>query len=155
MRDFWSPASDDDWRTSVRALWDAGRACDALTPMDALARIAEDLAADEVAADDLAEAARLPGLDAADLAVLRFVSILTLRPHATTRADAELHLRTVAGLDDAGILDVVQVAACFAYMNRLADGTGVLTMPKQSALQAMLFSQDEIAAHQAWGARTA
>ena len=147
LREFWLEAGggDDDWRTCVRALWDAGVDCDRLAPPDAVERMRR----------DLADPARTPGLDDADRAVLAYVSVLTLRPHATSRTDAEAQLRAAAGLDDAGILDVVQVTACFAYMNRLADGTGVLTMPKHADLEATLFSADEIAAHKAWGAREA
>ncbi len=145
LRELWTAAGGDEgeWRTCTRALWDAGVACDSLAPAQAVAR----------ARQDIDDPERMPGLDAADRAVITYVATLTLRPHATTRDQAEALLRTTAGLDDAGIVDVVQVAACFAYMNRLADGTGVLTMPSHAEREAMLFSDDEIAAHKAWGAR--
>ena len=125
----------------MRAIWAAGRDCDELAPAAAVAHA-------RAVSDDPAQT---PGLTAADRAVVSFIAGLTLRPHATTREDAE-SLKKRAGLDDAGLLDVVQVTACFAYMNRLADGTGVLTTGTMAVVEAELFSEAEIAAHQAWGA---
>lgn len=48
---------------------------------------------------------------------------LTRDPGDMTKADAEA-LRD-AGFDDAAILDICQVTAYYAYVNRLADGLGV------------------------------
>jgi len=48
---------------------------------------------------------------------------LTRTPGAVTREDVQA-LREV-GFDDAGILDICQVAAYYNYVNRLADGLGV------------------------------
>jgi len=55
--------------------------------------------------------------------MLRYVEQLTRAPATITRADVE-SLRQ-AGFDDAAILDICQVAAYFAFVNRLADGLGV------------------------------
>lgn len=88
-------------------------------------------------------------LDAADRAILRFVARLSLAPRLVVQADLQ-RLAEVTGLDDAGLLDVVQVAACFAYMNRLADGTGVVLSEKHRAVAEALFDAETIAAHLAW-----
>ena len=58
-----------------------------------------------------------------DRAMLVFVVKLTLTPAEMTREDSEA-LRG-AGFDDTAILDITQVAAYYAYVNRLADGLGV------------------------------
>lgn len=52
---------------------------------------------------------------------------LTREPWAMTEADVEA-LRS-AGFDDAAILDIAQVTAYYAYVNRLADGLGVELEP--------------------------
>ncbi len=88
-------------------------------------------------------------LDAADRAILRFVVRLSLAPRLVVQADLQ-RLAAATGLDDAGLLDVVQVAACFAYMNRLADGTGVALSEKHRAVAEALFDAETIAAHLAW-----
>lgn len=63
-----------------------------------------------------------------DRVILDFAAKLTLEPWSMTERDVE-QLRS-AGLDDAGVLDVVQVTALFAYYNRLADGLGVDLEPE-------------------------
>lgn len=55
--------------------------------------------------------------------MLTFVVKLTLTPGEMTREDSEA-LRS-AGFDHTAILDITQVAAYYAYVNRLADGLGV------------------------------
>ena len=93
-------------------------------------------------------AAEARGLDAADSPNLCFAAALTLRPRAS-RAAWLAPLRE-AGLDDRGIHDVVQVACCFAYMNRLADGQGVALTPPRYALARDLFGDRALAEHLAW-----
>jgi alkylhydroperoxidase family enzyme len=39
--------------------------------------------------------------------------------------EADVHTLRAAGFDDTGILDINQVTAYYAYVNRLADGLGV------------------------------
>lgn len=56
-------------------------------------------------------------------AILTFAEKLTLAPRTTRREDLD-RLRNV-GLDDRGILEVVEVTAYFNFVNRLADGLGV------------------------------
>ncbi len=58
-----------------------------------------------------------------DRQILRFVEELTLRP-------GDINEQTIAplkrlGFGDRMIHDIVQVAAYFAYVNRIADGLGV------------------------------
>lgn len=55
--------------------------------------------------------------------MLRFVDKLTRTPAAMERGDADA-LREV-GFDDRDILHIVEVAAYYAYVNRIADGLGV------------------------------
>ena len=61
--------------------------------------------------------------DPADRALLDYVLKLTRTPGAMTEADVA-SLRT-AGFSDTAVLDICQVAAYYAYVNRLADGLGV------------------------------
>jgi uncharacterized peroxidase-related enzyme len=55
--------------------------------------------------------------------ILAFAEKLTRQPGAMSAADLE-PLRVV-GLDDRGILEVVEVTAYFNFVTRLADGLGV------------------------------
>ena len=55
--------------------------------------------------------------------MLAYAEKLTLEPWAMTRDDLD-PLRQ-AGFDDRAILDINQVTAYFAYVNRIADGLGV------------------------------
>lgn len=75
---------------------------------------------------------------------------LTRSPGSVTAAD-HVPLRAV-GLDDRAIHDVVQVVACFSFMNRLADGTGVTLLPARHALAVDLFGKAALSEHLAWGA---
>ena len=62
-------------------------------------------------------------LSPADRAMLDYVAKLTRTPAAVTAADVQT-LRE-AGFDDRAILDMAQITAYFAFVNRLADGLGV------------------------------
>lgn len=55
--------------------------------------------------------------------MLRYVEKLTRTPAGMNRDDVETLRR--AGFADAAILDICQVAAYYAFVNRLADGLGV------------------------------
>lgn len=66
---------------------------------------------------------RTASLDERDLAMLAYVDKLTRTPAAITADDVE-KLR-LAGFIDAAILDICQVAAYYAFVNRIADGLGV------------------------------
>lgn len=55
--------------------------------------------------------------------MLDYAVKLTLEPWSMTEDDVARLRR--AGFDDAAILDVNQVAAYYAFANRLADGLGV------------------------------
>ena len=59
--------------------------------------------------------------------MLRFAIKLTTAPGAMNGADVEA-LRS-AGFSDRDILDIVEVAAYYAYANRIADGLGIETEP--------------------------
>lgn len=60
-------------------------------------------------------------------AMLTYVVKLTHSPGAMVSEDVET-LRG-AGFSDRDILDIVEVAAYYAYVNRIADGLGVPTEP--------------------------
>ena len=62
-------------------------------------------------------------IDASDRTMLSYVEKLTRTPGAISSGDVET-LRG-AGFGDAAILDICQVAAYYAFVNRLADGLGV------------------------------
>lgn len=62
-------------------------------------------------------------LDPADRAMLDYAAKLTVTPTAVQEADVQ-HLR-VLGFSDRAILDIVQITAYYAYVNRIADGLGV------------------------------
>ena len=66
---------------------------------------------------------RTADLSPADKTMLDYTSKLTLTPADVTQSDVDL-LRK-AGFDDAAILDICQVTAYYAFVNRLADGLGV------------------------------
>jgi uncharacterized peroxidase-related enzyme len=86
---------------------------------EALRRLTKD---DEMLAqlkEDYTQASLAP----ADRAMLDYVAKLTLSPAAVTRSDVQV-LRK-AGFDDQAILDIAQITAYFAFVNRTADGLGV------------------------------
>lgn len=57
------------------------------------------------------------------MAMLDYATKLTKRPADMIESDIE-HLRS-AGFKDRAILDINQIVAYFAYVNRVADGLGV------------------------------
>ncbi len=62
-------------------------------------------------------------LSPADRAMLDYAAKLTLHPSTMTEADI-LALRET-GFNDRAILDIAQITAYYAYVNRIADGLGV------------------------------
>jgi uncharacterized peroxidase-related enzyme len=70
-----------------------------------------------------ARGTRRAELDPRPRAILEYADKLTREPWAVREEDVAA-LRT-AGLTDSAILDVAQVTAYYAYVNRLADGLGV------------------------------
>ena len=55
--------------------------------------------------------------------MLEYVEKLTVAPWDVSEGDVNL-LRK-AGFTDRGVLDICEVAAYYAYVNRIADGLGV------------------------------
>ncbi len=55
--------------------------------------------------------------------MLDYVEMLTMRPQEVSEEDIEA-LRS-AGFTDRDIHDICEVAAYYAYVNRIADGLGV------------------------------
>lgn len=78
----------------------------------------------------LSEDWRTADLDDRLRAILAFAERLTLTPREVQRQHHE-PLRA-AGLEDRGILEVVEVTAYFNFVNRLADGLGVSLEPGES-----------------------
>ena len=64
-------------------------------------------------------------------ALLQYVERVTVQPTSVTAEHVE-ELRR-AGFDDRAISDAVQIAAYFAYINRVADGLGVDLEPEMRA----------------------
>ena len=66
---------------------------------------------------------RAANLTAADRQMLDYSAKLTRRPGDMTEGD--LRQLRAAGFSDRAILDIAQVVAYYAYVNRIADGLGV------------------------------
>ena len=66
---------------------------------------------------------RTAALGHSDRAMLTYADKLTRTPAAMESADVAT--LGAAGFSDAAILDICQVAAYYAFVNRLADGLGV------------------------------
>jgi uncharacterized peroxidase-related enzyme len=66
---------------------------------------------------------RQADISPADRAMLDYAVKLTLQPSSVTSSEVET-LHTV-GFSDAAILDICQITAYYAFVNRLADGLGV------------------------------
>jgi len=90
----------------------------------------------------------LTGLAPGDREVLRFITALTLSPRCMR--DLDLQPLRAAGFSEQGIHDIVQVACCFAHMNRLADALGVTVQPERYDLARELFGEDALQQHLHW-----
>lgn len=66
---------------------------------------------------------RTAELSESDRAMLDYAAKVTREPWSVEKPDID-RLRTV-GFDDVAILDICQVVAYYAYVNRIADGLGV------------------------------
>lgn len=84
-----------------------------------LSRLTKNAALAEALKDDYRHAELSP----ADRAMLDYVYKLTLTPWAMQQEDVEV-LRA-HNFTDPAILDINQVTAYYAYVNRIADGLGV------------------------------
>ncbi len=62
-----------------------------------------------------------------DEAMLKYAEKVTLEPWNVEESDVKSLRR--AGFSDSAILDICQVTAYYAYVNRLADGLGVALEP--------------------------
>ncbi len=78
--------------------------------------------------------ADLADLDAQDQAILAYARKLNFEPATITVQDAD-NLREV-GFEDREILDIAMVVCMFNFMNRLADGLGVVTNPDMARKKA-------------------
>ena len=73
--------------------------------------------------DQLVEDYTRAELSAADRTMLDYSAKLTRSPEKMVEEDVD-KLREV-GFDDRAILDIAQIIAYYAYVNRIADGLGV------------------------------
>jgi hypothetical protein len=138
LRDFWT-GRHDEFVALVRVFAVAGEAL-AEEGFEAVqARIRQQLEG-------------LDSLDPGDRELLLYVSRLTLQPRSMCAGHLE-GMRS-AGLSDRDIFDVNQVACCFSYMNRLADGLGVtLISEDRFDLARELYGDEAIGHHLTWGRR--
>jgi alkylhydroperoxidase family enzyme len=81
-------------------------------------------------------------------AMLGFVVRLATFPSSMRRL--EVDNLTAAGFGPRAIHDITQVTACFSFMNRLADGTGVTVRADREPLAIELFGQSAWEKHEAW-----
>ena len=83
-----------------------------------------------------------------DREIVKLSATLTLHPQ---RMNAEqLQGLRERGFTDEKIHAIVMVTACFAFMNRLADGTGVTLQKDRFDLATELFGAEALAAHLTW-----
>ena len=134
LRQHWN-GRDDECLAIIRTLQRQGDALELRPLVESLAIIKQEL-------EDLA------GLTRRDLAILPYVARLSLLPRSM-RAHHLAPLKE-AGMDDRQIHDVVHVVACFSYMNRLADGTGVTLTETGHAQAIELFGKAALEAHLVW-----
>lgn len=86
---------------------------------EALRRLTNDVELLAQLKEDYTQASLSP----ADRAMLDYASKLTRTPAAVSSDDVQVLRR--AGFDDRTILDIAQITAYFAFVNRTADGLGV------------------------------
>jgi uncharacterized peroxidase-related enzyme len=96
--------------------------------------------------------ASVAALEPSERALLVFVTALTLAPADLGRADFS-GLRA-AGFAEAQCLDAVLVAGCFALMNRLASGAGVLLDPSKHSDAERQLGRSALERHLAHGRST-
>lgn len=65
----------------------------------------------------------LADITPAQMAMLDYVAKLTERP--ADMIESDIHRLREMGFKDRAILDINQIAAYYAYVNRIADGLGV------------------------------
>ena len=81
------------------------------------------LTSDDLLLAQLKEDYTQAALSPADRAMLDYAAKLTRTPAAVCLDDVQALRR--AGFDDRAILDIAQITAYFAFVNRTADGLGV------------------------------
>lgn len=97
------------------------------------------------------EVSAIAGLDEVDGEIARSVLGVVLWPRGIDGAHVE-RLRA-RGMSDREIHDVVEVIACFSFMNALADGLGVTIEAHKDQLAKAIYGEAALAAHLMWGRR--
>ena len=72
--------------------------------------------------------------------IFKFLRKLTLTPHKMIQADADAVY--AEGWDEKALHDVIMVCCCFSFMNRLADGHGLLSDPALFAARAKRHAEE-------------
>ena len=80
--------------------------------------------------------------------IVRYVVRLTVWPASMSKSEV-LALEDL-GFSNVEIHDIAQIVACFSFMNRIADGTGVTVKPAQSKAAVELLGEDAWARHLLW-----
>ena len=83
-----------------------------------------------------------------DKAMLEYVIGLTIAPTHIEKNHIEEVRKT--GFDDRELHDIVMIVACFSFMNRLADGTGVACSPKKQGFATELLGLEAWGQHMRW-----
>jgi len=81
------------------------------------------LTKNQVLVDSLSSDYRTADITPAERGMLDYVVKLTRTPENVAESDVETLKRL--GFDDTGILDIAQVVAYYAFVNRMAQGLGV------------------------------
>jgi alkylhydroperoxidase family enzyme len=92
------------------------------------------------------------GFQSSDDAMLRYVVSLTVDP--ASMHSGEVQLLREAGFSELEVHDIVMVVACFSYMNRLADGTGVTVLEGRHELARELLGEAALRTHLRWSQGT-
>ena len=87
-------------------------------------------------------------LSTEDKAILHYVLQLTIHPANMNSQHVE-QLRLI-GFKDSEIHDIVMVISCFAFMNSLADGTGVRIVGKRRQFAIELLGEECWKQHEIW-----
>ena len=97
------------------------------------------------------EVAAIEGLDEADGEIARSVLATVLWPRGVN--DSHVDRLRARGLSDREVHDVVEVIACFSFMNALADGLGVTIEARKDEFAEAIYGADGLAHHLKWGSR--
>ena len=132
LRKHW-PGPDAEFVAFVRALWELGERCRELGASDAV----------ETCTQTVTDTRALEHREAT---MLVHVAKLSLNSVDMTKAD--LQRLDAAGFSEVAVVEITEIACCFAFMNRVANSLGV-QIRTNPALAIELFGESTWHAHQA------